>query len=154
VRGQPIHPILAGFGEPFTDWLFQTALHATPVNSAFSFVAGDGWSLGSGWLLVYALRWMGKSRRITSPDSLVICHLNETGETRQVSPLDTLNLTANAVAAPFAGITPAVAACLPARKLAQQVLKDCAMNRDTFARGAAGISLLCAARIETGVVSP
>jgi hypothetical protein len=97
---------------------------------------------------------MGKSRRITSPDSLVICHLNETGETRQVSPLDTLNLTANAVAAPFAGITPAVAACLPARKLAQQVLKDCAMNRDTFARGAAGISLLCAARIETGVVSP
>jgi hypothetical protein len=97
---------------------------------------------------------MGKSRRIASPDSLVICHLNEAGETRPVSPLDALNLIGNAVAAPFTGIAPTEAACLPARKLAQKVLKECAMNRDAFARGAAGISLLCAARIEAGVVSP
>lgn len=152
VRGQPIRPILAGFGEPFTDWLFQTALHASSGNNAFSFVAGEPWSFGPGWLLVYALRWMGKSRRIASPDSVVICHLNDAGETCPVSPLDALNLIANVVAAPFAGITPTDAACLPARKLAQKVLKECAMNRDTFARGAAGISLLCVARIETGVV--
>ena len=97
---------------------------------------------------------MGKSRRIASPDSLVVCHLNEAGETRQVSPLDALNLITNAVAAPFAGLGPTDTACLPARKIAQQVLKEYAMNRDTFAKGAAGISLLCAARIETGVVSP
>jgi superfamily II DNA or RNA helicase len=150
VRGQPIRPILAGFGEPFTDWLFQTALHATSGNNAFSFVAGDPWPLGPGWLLVYALRWMGKSRRIASPDSLVLCHLNEAGETRQVSPLDAFNLIANNLAArAAAGITPTDATCLPARTIAQQVLKECAMNRDTFAKGAAGISLLCAARIET-----
>jgi hypothetical protein len=150
VRGQPIRPILAGFGEPFTDWLFQTALHATSGNNAFSFVAGDPWPLGPGWLLVYALRWMGKSRRIASPDSLVLCHLNEAGETRQVSPLDAFNLIANNLAArATAGITPTDATCLPARKIAQQVLKECAMNRDTCAKGAAGISLLCAARIET-----
>jgi hypothetical protein len=154
VRGQPIRPILAGFGEPFTDWLFQTALHATSENSAFSLVVGDQWSFGPGWLLVYALRWMGKSRRIASPDLLVTCHLSETGETRQVPPLETLNLIANAVAASLSGIAPADAACLPARKIAQQVLKECALNRDTFAKGAAGISLLRTARIEPGVVSP
>jgi hypothetical protein len=154
VRGQPIRPILAGFGEPFTDWLFQTALHATSGNNAFSFMAGDSWPFGSGWVFVYALRWMGKSRRIASPDSLVVCHLNEAGKTRQVSPLEVLNLITNTVAASFAGLGPSVAACLPARQIAQQVLKQCAMNRDTFARGAAGISLLCIARIEAGVVSP
>ena len=26
VRGQPIRPVLAGFGEPVTDWLFQSAM--------------------------------------------------------------------------------------------------------------------------------
>ena len=154
VRGQPIRPVLAGFGEPFTDWLFQTALHAVPGRNAFSLLTEKACPVGTGWLLVYALRWMGKSRRIASPDSLVICHLNEAGETCQVSPLDALDLIANAVAAPFAGFSPTDAACLPSRKLAQQVLKECAMNRDTFAKGAAGISLLCAARIHNGIVSP
>jgi hypothetical protein len=124
VRGQTIRPILAGFGEPFTDWLFQSALHATPGHNAFSLVAGDPWSFGPGWLLVYALRWMGKSRRIASPDSLVICHLNEAGETRPVSPLDAFNLIANAVAEPFAGITPTDAAWLPARKLANRLVQS------------------------------
>jgi transcriptional regulator of met regulon len=47
-----------------------------------------------------------------------------------------------------------VAESLPARKLAQQVLKECAMNRDTFARGSAGISLLCIARIKVGNPKP
>ena len=154
VRGQPIRPILAGFGEPFTDWLFETALHPTSGSSAFLFLAGEGWSHGPGWLLVYALRWMGRSRRIASPDSLVICHLSEAGETRSVLPLDALNLIANAVAAPFAGCAPPEAACLPARNLARQMLKECAMNRDTFTRTAAGTSLLCVARLETSVGSP
>jgi hypothetical protein len=96
---------------------------------------------------------MGKSRRIASPDSLVTCHLSDSGETRLVSALDALNVIADAVATPSAGIAPTDAECLPARKLAQQVLKECAMNRDAFARGAAGISLLCTARIEPAVVA-
>jgi hypothetical protein len=155
VRGQPIRPVLAGFGEPFTDWLFQTALQATPANSAFSFITGGPWPFGPGWLLVYALRWMGKSRRIASPDSLVVCHLSATGETLQLSPIDVLNAITNTVAAhTLAHISPTDAECMAARKLAQKILKDCALNRDTYAKGAAGLSLLCAARIEIDIALP
>ena len=152
VRGQPIRPILAGFGEPFTDWLFQTALHAAPGPSAFSLATDAPLPFGPGWLLVYALRWMGRSRRIASPDSLVVCHLNADGETHAVASLDALQLLTNAVALPFIGTVPTEAECIPARKIAQQMLKECAMNRDTFARGSANVSLFCAARIEAGGV--
>jgi superfamily II DNA or RNA helicase len=154
VRGQPIRPVLAGFGEPFTDWLFQTALHAAPGNNAFSLASEETCAFGPGWLLVYALRWMGKSRRILSPDSLVVCHLGDAGETKQVPPLDAIAVIANAAAVPFSGSSPTEAESLAARKIAQQVLKECAVNRDNFARGAAGITLLCAARIGTSAVSP
>ena len=63
VRGQPIRPLPTGFGESFTDWLFQTAMQARRDESAFSLQAGKDWSEGPGWLLVYALRWLGKARR-------------------------------------------------------------------------------------------
>ena len=88
VRGQPIRPVLAGFGEPFTDWLFQTSLHAASGQSAFSLRADESWLHGRGWLLVYALRWMGKSRRISTADSIVVCHVNEAGEVRLVISTD------------------------------------------------------------------
>jgi hypothetical protein len=153
VRGQPIRPVLAGFGEPFTDWLFQTALHAAPGNNAFSLISEKPFPFGPGWLLVYALRWMGKSRRILAPDSLVVCHLNAAGETKQVSSLDAMAVLDNAAAAPFAGPSPSEAQSLPARKIAQQVLKECAINRDNFARGAAGVTLLCTARLENAAAS-
>jgi len=48
VRGQPIRPVLAGFGEPVTDWLFQSALEARPGGSAFVVKAGADWSHGTG----------------------------------------------------------------------------------------------------------
>lgn len=63
VRGQPIRPLPTGFGESFTDWLFQTAMQARRDESAFSLQAGKDWSEGPGWLLVYALCWLGKARR-------------------------------------------------------------------------------------------
>jgi len=69
VRGQPIRPLLTGFGESFTDWLFQTAMQARRDESAFSLQAGKDWSEGPGWLLVYALRWLGKARRLPPSNS-------------------------------------------------------------------------------------
>ena len=95
---------------------------------------------------------MWVSRRIASPDSLVICHLNADSETHAEASLDALKLLTNAVALPFIEPVPTEAECIPARKLAQQMLKECAMNRDTFARGSANVSLFCAARIEAGGV--
>jgi len=71
-----------------------------------------------------------------------------------MSPIDALDTITNAVAAvaPVPNI-PTEAQCLPARKIAQQVLKEHAMNRDTFARGAAGLSLLFSASLEAGSAS-
>ncbi len=147
VRGQPIRPILAGFGEPFTDWVFQTALHALAGQNVFSLAATQQWSHGKGWLLVYALRWMGKSRRIASPDSVVVCHVHESGEVNQVAALDAILLVN---AEPSTG-TPDTQLSdetqISAKKLALQVLKNCATHRDAFARGAAAVSLLMTVKI-------
>ncbi len=147
VRGQPIRPVLAGFGEPFTDWLFQTSLHAASGQGAFSLRADESWLHGRGWLLVYALRWMGKSRRIATADSIVVCHINEAGEVRQVISTEAIKLAMAAVSTEAQSLPPSEDAQATARRMAQQVLKDCAANRDAFARGAAGISLLMVASI-------
>jgi hypothetical protein len=98
-------------------------------------------------MLVYALRWMGKSRRIMSPDSLAVCHLSDSGVTQPVTSLAAFSVIANATTTPFSGSGPTEAECLAAKKIAQQALKECALNRDSYARGAAAVSLLCAARI-------
>jgi hypothetical protein len=142
VRGQPIRPVLAGFGEPFTDWLFQTSLHAASGQSAFSLRADESWPHGPGWLLVYALRWMGKSRRIATADSIVVCHINEGGEVRQVISTEAIKLAMAAVSTETQSLPPSEGTQATARRMAQQVLKDSAANRDAFARGAAGTSLL------------
>jgi superfamily II DNA or RNA helicase len=147
VRGQPIHPVLCGFGEPFTDWVLQSALNARSGESAFALRMPNGWERGAGWMLVYALRWKGKSRRLTAPDSMVVCYVNETGEVRQIASSEVIKLAMAAVTATSHGLQPSDDTQSAARRLAQQALKNCAANRDAFARGAAGISLLMVASV-------
>jgi superfamily II DNA or RNA helicase len=147
VRGQPIRPVLAGFGEPFTDWLFQSSLNAAPGQSAFSLHAEENWPYGRGWLLVYALRWMGKSRRIATTDSFVVCHISESGEVRLVNSTEAFKLVMATPSTEIHGLPASVEAQTTARRMAQEVLKNCAANRDAFARGAAGISLFMVANI-------
>jgi superfamily II DNA or RNA helicase len=72
-RGQEIKPILAGFGEPVTDWLFESAFSASEGESAFVVKVNHRWKRGSGWLFVAVLRWVGATRRLRAPDSLVVC---------------------------------------------------------------------------------
>src|SRR5690606_8894700 len=71
VRGQPIAVNLAGFGDSFTDWLFQSATHAKQNSSAFSLKAADSWKLGPGWVAVYCMRYLGSGRRLLVPDELL-----------------------------------------------------------------------------------
>jgi hypothetical protein len=103
VRGQPIQPLLAGLGEPFTDWLFQTAMHARPAESAFCLRAQNNWGRGSGWLLVFALRWLGKRRRLTVPDSLIAVFKPEIGPAIEIAASEALGLAAQASNAPAPG---------------------------------------------------
>jgi superfamily II DNA or RNA helicase len=147
VRGQPIRPLLAGFGEPVTDWLFQTATHARVNESAFALRAGTDWPHGSGWLLVYALRWLGRGRRISSPDSIAVCFVSKTGEVSQLAASLAIKLVAKSESAAVGGCAIGEGVEVTARRLAQQSLKACAANRDVLARGAAGLSLLLAGQI-------
>ncbi|MBE7536899.1 MAG: DEAD/DEAH box helicase family protein [Bdellovibrionales bacterium] len=79
VKGQPIRANLAGFGESFTDWLFQQATAARPNASAYQVRAPANWKHGSGWLAVYTLRFLGASRCLLAPDSVVPVWLPDSG---------------------------------------------------------------------------
>ncbi|MCW5556763.1 MAG: DEAD/DEAH box helicase [Verrucomicrobiae bacterium] len=148
VRGQPIRPVLCGFGEPFTDWAFQAAVQAAPGESAFAVKASRDWTRGSGWLAVYALRWLGPSRRLRAPDSIAGCWMGQDG---------------NPVLLPFGELAALTrsddAACqtaqvsIPAewlrktRMLAQEQLRQIASGRSASSSGNFGISLWAVVRI-------
>ena len=142
VRGQPIRPVLTGFGEPFTDWLFQTAMHARSAESAFSIKAGNGWSRGSGWLFVFALRWLGKRRRLSTPDSLALVFVPESGPIIGIPGPEAVALVIQASDSVSPGTGPGAEMMAGARAFAQRLLKDYAANRDATARSSAGLSLL------------
>ena len=142
VRQQKIQPLLAGFGEPFTDWLFQTAMHARPNESAFAVQVGSAWQRGSGWLCAFALRWLGKRRRLSATDSLAVIFLPDSGSAVQLTADEAMELAQAAEGHSQPGLAPEPDAIAQARQAAQQVLKDCAANRDPAAKGAAGLSLL------------
>lgn len=148
VRGQPIRPALSGFGEPFTDWVFQTAMNGRPGESAFALQAPNDWTHGAGWLLVYALRWMGRSRRLMAPDSLAAVFSRVDGTVELLPAADLMRLVAQADVAGPAPQSPVPSSDLTAaRKLAQQVLRGVAEQRDPRARSGAGLSLLMVAAI-------
>ena len=148
VRGQPIRPVLCGFGEPFTDWVFQAAMNARPGESAFGLRVPDGWERGAGWVLVYALRWMGRTRRLTAPDSLAVVFVPTDGDPEVLIAKDA------AVLLKTDGIASSTEASLlpereiAARRCAQQVLRDSVAARGGQSRGTAGLSLLMVVRIE------
>jgi superfamily II DNA or RNA helicase len=147
VRGQPIRPLLAGLGEPFTDWLFQTAMHARHTESAFAIKAAKQWPHGPGWLLVFALRWLGKARRLSAPDSIVPCFLKSSEDVITLSPTDAMLLLQNAESSPQPLPPPSPSAQSAARTAAQQALREHVSTRDPLARSAANLSLLFAAAI-------
>ena len=75
------------------------------------------------------------------------CHIDEAGEVRQVISTEAIKLAMAAVSTETHSLPPSEDAQATARRMAQQVLKSCAANRDAFARGAAGVSLLMVASI-------
>jgi superfamily II DNA or RNA helicase len=147
VRGQPIRPILAGFSEPVTDWLFQTAMHARGGESAFAVRANKEWPHGPGVLFVHALRWLGKSRRLPAPDSISATFVKNSGETLPISAAEASALARDSSSESDSGKQIPDEGEFAARKLTQQTLKTYAANRDAFAKGAAGLSLLLVATV-------
>lgn len=147
VRGQTIRPLLTGFGEPFADWLFQAAMHARLGESAFAIRAGSDWTHGPGWLFVFALRWLGKRRRLSAADSLAVFFLLNSGKMVQVAASEAIALVSQATGSSPVGSVPGEDAFTMGRRLAQQVLKDYAATRDAAAKSAAGLALLLVASV-------
>lgn len=148
VRGQPIRPVLAGFGEPVTDWLFQSAFEARPSESAFALVANEDWPYGEGWLLVFALRWLGPARRLSAPDSLVTVFHGAVGEARLLSPRETMSLVSATGRLVERGIpAPPMPGYAAARAIALQILRERVTGRGPAARATAGLSMHLVAAI-------
>jgi hypothetical protein len=148
VRGQPIRPVLAGFGEPVTDWLFQTATEARKRESAFCIRAEKEWPHGEGWLFVWALRWLGGARRFAAPDSVVGVFSAPGAPPMLIPAADLMRLLGAAEAASHLPGSPITAAAVAeGRRLAQETLRVFAARRDPSARSSAGLSLLLVATI-------
>ena len=145
-RGQEIRPALAGFGDELTDWMFETVFPARAGESAFAVRAGERWPHGRGVLWVWALRWLGTSRRMNAPDAIVVCFQRPGAEPFLVSPREAVALTADCDEAtpgsPAVPLDPE-----PARRLAQAELRGLLTAKDPATRGVAALSLLLAATV-------
>jgi superfamily II DNA or RNA helicase len=150
VRGQAIRPVLAGFGEPVTDWLFQSACEASAQESTAVLLPPAAWKHGSGWLLVYALRWLGTARRLQAPDLLCGALCPPDGVPLSVPNADLAQLVREGVPAEAGSMAgPSMDTVLAARKLAQERLRELIGRREGSARSTAGLSLLMVIAVGT-----
>ena len=99
------------------------------------------------WLLVFALRWLGKARRLSVPDALAICFAQESGEIKLLSTGDTMVLAESAERPNLPPPRLPDERVAAARKAAQHMLKNFAANRGAPARSTANISLLLVAAV-------
>jgi superfamily II DNA or RNA helicase len=151
VKGQPIKVNLAGFGESFTDWLFQSATSARRDTSAFHLTAPTKWEHGPGWLAVYALRHLGGSRRIYAPDALAVVFIPDTGSPRLLSLKDAFDICAKAV--PSTAPRNDVPNLADSANVAKIELKRHVQNRPHQSTASTGMSLWALVRVGVGQIS-
>lgn len=75
-RGQEIRPMLAGLGEPVTDWFFARALGAETSSCAYSLRAPAGSELSGRYWLVFVARW---KRGTAGPDFVSVFETDQEG---------------------------------------------------------------------------
>lgn len=145
-RGQEIKPMLAGFGDELTDWMFETAFTPRANESAFCVRPGEGWSHGRGTLCVFSLRWLGRSRRLNAPDSVVGCFQPSGSLPFVVAARDMMRLAIQCTAAPQ---TDGLLIGLDViGRLAQSELRELVATKDSATRGTASLALLMAVQIQ------
>ena len=145
-RGQEIRPALAGFGDELTDWMFETVFPARADESAFAVRASERWPHGSGILWVWALRWLGPSRRLNAPDAIVAYFQRADAEPFLVTPREVMALASDCEETPPTELTGPIDPN-PSRVLAQGELRAMLAKKDSATRGAAALSLLLVAAV-------
>lgn len=149
-KGQDIKPMLAGFGEPVTDWLFESAFTAAARESAFVVRANSAWKRGGGFLYIAALRWMGNARRLNSPDSLAVCFADHAGDCFLLTPPEVMQ-SLESFEADATGYTSAAPSCElteKAKKMVQGELRRLVEHRDSPTRALASWSWLAIAEVQ------
>jgi hypothetical protein len=148
VRGQPIAVNLAGFGDNFTDWLFQSATHAQQAVSAFQIAPSEDWTHGSGWLAVYCLRYLGSGRRLLAPDELlgVLIHDSDTSVTA-IPSAALFSLVAQGTAKNPMSTAQRPPALSLAEETARGILKERIRQRGAQAKTNPGLSLWMLLRV-------
>jgi hypothetical protein len=145
--------VLAGFGEPVTDWLLQSAMEARPDEGAFAAEAPSEWTHGGGWLFLFALRWLGAARRLAAPDGIAVVFCRDSEPPRVLAPADCSLLVRVAISS-----RPASSASLPpvaaALEKARDLLRERVGTRDTATRKSAGLGLLCVVDVAVTCASP
>jgi superfamily II DNA or RNA helicase len=148
VRGQPIAVNLAGFGDSFTDWLFQSATHAKQAASAFQLAAAESWKHGSGWVAVYCMRYLGAGRRLLAPDELLGVLIPDSGISAIAIPTaDLFSLVAHGTAVAPATSVQILPSLSMAENTARGVLKERIQQRGVQSKTSPGLSLWTLARI-------
>ena len=145
-RGPEIRPALAGFGDELTDWMFETVFPARADESAFAVRASERWPHGSGILWVWALRWLGPSRRLNAPDAIVAYFQRADAEPFLVTPREVMALASDCEETPPTELTGPIDPN-PSRVLAQGELRAMLAKKDSATRGAAALSLLLVAAV-------
>jgi len=138
VRGQPIKINLAGFGESFTDWLFQRAISAEPSANAFAVRPTEEWKNGPGWIAVFCLRYLGRSRRIPTPDELLCVLIGENAAPRVIHAGEVFEMCRSAEQSNGSGVPPSLQG---AQTLARDELRKRVAARGNREASTMGLSL-------------
>jgi hypothetical protein len=139
---------LAGFGDSFTDWLFQSATHAKQAASAFQLAAAESWKHGSGWVAVYCMRYLGSGRRLLAPDELLGVLIPDSGISAIAIPTaDLFSLVAHGTAVAPATSVQILPSLSMAENTARGVLKERIQQRGVQSKTSPGLSLWTLARI-------
>jgi superfamily II DNA/RNA helicase len=148
VRGQPIAVNLAGFGDSFTDWLFQSATHAKQAASAFQLTPGESWKHGPGWLAAYCMRYLGSGRRLLAPDELLGVLIPGSGADATAIPTaDLFSLVAHAAAVIPAVTVQGLPSLNKAEDTARGILKERIQQRGAQSKTSPGLSLWVLVRV-------
>lgn len=153
VRGQPIAVNLAGFGDSFTDWLFQSATCAKQQASAFQLSAGENWAHGAGWVAVYCLRYLGTGRRLLAPDELLGVLVGDfsPNAAKAIPTAELFSLMVNGTAATTATAGRALPTLATAENMARGVLKDRIQQRGAQSKTSPGLSLWALVRVNSSI---
>ena len=125
-------------------------MNARSRESAFALAAPADWTKGPGWVVVFALRWLGSGRRISAPDSLAVVSVGDDGQVVLLKADEAMGLLSAEADPGRTVVGPAAGLLVEAKRAAQELLRETMAAKRLGARVSPAISTLLVARIQPG----